>query len=158
MDWVLTRLLACLLLLGAPMLHLYKMLQLKRWTWSQRLQLERISYILRHEGCSLGFLPSIHQQILNLATFLLWRTRKADTAACPGFDFSGETCWIIGGILAYLFLVTWKHLLPSWPLNSMGIQYIPLSSKFVCNHSHWRVQLSRLRRPDAEGPTRWPWS
>lgn len=42
------------------------------------------------------------------------------------------------------FLVTWKHFFPSWPLNSTGIQYIPLSSKVVCNHSQ-RLQIHQLK-------------
>lgn len=34
------------------------------------------------------------------------KQKNQDTAACSGFDFFGKTCWIIGGILAYLFLKT----------------------------------------------------
>lgn len=51
------------------------------------------------------------------------------------------------------FLVTWKHFFPSWPLNSTGIQYKPLSSKVVCNHSQRPFAISpakggRVQRSD----------
>lgn len=120
--------------------------------------LERISYILWHEGCPLC-LFALHPSTDSLPGKVpLVRHKKSRYCSLSRFWFLRRDMlnnWRNFGLPFACHLKT----LPSWPLNSTGIQYVYTHALKICVLPFIKKSaISPAWWPIAEGPTRSPWS